>query len=66
MRREVHPWYGLERRGRVRRRDRRAIIEARMQAGRRGRTGGDPAVQIDQGSAQQGAVVDRVGLVLSK
>jgi len=49
-----------------RRRDCRAIIEARMPAGRWGRPGGDPAVQIDQGRAQQRAVVDRVGRVLSQ
>ncbi len=65
MRREVHLWQRLERGGRVRWGYRRAIIEARMAAGRRGLSRSDPAVELHQGSAQQGPVVDRVGSVLT-
>src|SRR6266478_778637 len=52
MRREVHLWQRLERGGRVRWEYCRALIEARMEAWRRGFPLRHPAVEIYQGGAQ--------------
>src|SRR6266540_6588171 len=45
--------------------NRRAVIEAWMEAWRRGFPLRHPAVEIYQGGAQQGPVVDRIGPVLT-
>src|SRR5215510_3826111 len=61
---ELYPWQRLERGGRVLWGHRRAIIEARVAAWRRGLSRRHPAVELHQGRTQQGPVIDRVGLVL--
>src|SRR4030095_11552898 len=64
IRREVHLWQRLERGGCLLWEHCRAIIKTWMEGGRRSLARSDPTVQMHQGGAQQGPVVNRVGPVL--